>query len=259
MTTISSVPPALSKIAPARGDAARRADDCIDGSAAAALTPFGSMAESLFAEASVAGTVAAVTTLGQQTLAADCVGVLVGARSLDSLGASSSDAARADRLQVSQNQGPARDAIDRRQPVTGTDLRFDSRWRFWAPRAADLGLRSVLSVPMANGDMKGALTFYSRTTSRFLPLDVASAAGFAQVAAIAIAVAQERQQLMEAVQSRAIVGQAQGMLMERYGVTAGQAITVLQRYSSHLNKKLRVVAADLLRDGRLPEVDPLEP
>jgi hypothetical protein len=87
MTTISSVPPALSKIAPARGDAARRADDCIDGSAAAALTPFGSMAESLFAEASVAGTVAAVTTLGQQTLAADCVGVLVGARSLDSLGA----------------------------------------------------------------------------------------------------------------------------------------------------------------------------
>jgi GAF domain-containing protein len=261
MATISSVPLTSATDAPTRKDPSRQPDERSDDSATAALIAIGPVAGRLFAEASLTSTVAAVTTLAQETVAADCVGVLVAGvnGSLDLLGASSSDAAGADRLQVSQGQGPALGATDRRQPVIVTDLRSESRWRFWAPRAADLGLRSVLSVPLANGDLTGALTFYSRTTSRFLSRDLASAAVFARLSAIAITVAQEREQLIEAAKSRAVIGQAQGMLMERYGVTAAQAFTVLQRYSSHLNIKLRIVAADLLRDGHLPEADQTPP
>jgi AmiR/NasT family two-component response regulator len=50
------------------------------------------------------------------------------------------------------------------------------------------------------------------------------------------------------------VGQAQGILMERYSIDAGQAFTVLRRYSSHLNRKLRLVAEDIVKSRELPEV-----
>jgi len=60
---------------------------------------------------------------------------------------------------------------------------------------------------------------------------------------------------MEAVTSHAIIGQAQGILMERYGVTSEQAFIVLRRYSSHLNQKLRVIADGVTQDRRLPEMN----
>jgi AmiR/NasT family two-component response regulator len=85
---------------------------------------------------------------------------------------------------------------------------------------------------------------------------LASVAVFAHLASIALAVAQERQQLLDAVTSHAIVGRAQGILMERYGVTSDQAFNVLLRYSSHLNQKLRVIAEGVIQDRRLPDVDP---
>jgi hypothetical protein len=169
--------------------------------------------------------------------------------------ASGSDAARADDLQIEHHQGPAFDAIGGCQPVLSPELRFESRWRFWSPKAADLGFRSVLSLTLTDGGSFGALTLYSRRPSFFSPESVAAQQAFAQQASIAITVAVEREQLGQARDSRGVVGQAQGILMERYQVTADEAFAVLRRYSSHLNQRLRLVAERLVTDRSLPELD----
>jgi hypothetical protein len=56
----------------------------------------------------------------------------------------------------------------------------------------------------------------------------------------------EIDQLREALDSRGIIGQAMGILMERYGIDADRAFAVLKRYSQHRNRKLRDVARDLV-------------
>ena len=169
--------------------------------------------------------------------------------------ATAADVKRADVLQVEHHQGPGIDAITGRQPVVSSELRFDSRWRFWAPQAADLGFRSVLSLVLADGDPIGALTLYSRRPSYFRSGSIVPGRGFAQQASIAIAVAVEREHLQRARDSRGIVGQAQGILMERYQITADQAFAVLKRYSSHRNQKLRCIAERVVSSRSLPELD----
>ena len=141
------------------------------------------------------------------------------------------------------------------QPIVSSELRFESRWRFWSPKAADLGFRSVLSLALTDGDPFGAVTLYSRRPSFFGTESVAAQQAFAQQASIAITVAVEREQLGQARDSRGVVGQAQGIVMERYQVTADEAFAVLRRYSSHLNLRLRLVAERLIADRNLPELD----
>ncbi len=224
----------------------------------ATLAELGTMAHDMFAEAKFDDTLQRVLGLAVQAFGCDAVGFLLSAgdQRLIPSGASHLGAARADGLQVETRQGPALQAITRRQPVIATELRTDSRWRFWAPLAADLGFRSVLSLSLADGDTSGALTLYSRQASRFSSSDLPVAQAFAHHASIAVAIAAEREQLMAAVQSRAVVGQAQGILMERHHITAEQALTVLRRYATHLQQELRVVAERLIADQHLPELEP---
>ncbi|WP_225154212.1 GAF domain-containing protein, partial [Bradyrhizobium sp. NBAIM08] len=93
------------------------------------------------------------------------------------------------------HQGPGFHAIKGRQPVVSPELRFDSRWRFWAPQAADLGLRSVLSLMLSYGDPFGALTLYSRRASFFGTESLAPGLAFAQRASIAIVRARREEAL----------------------------------------------------------------
>lgn len=58
--------------------------------------------------------------------------------------------------------------------------------------------------------------------------------------------------LREALQSRELIGQAQGILMERERITADQAFDVLRRASQHLNRKLRDVAENVVTTGQSP-------
>ena len=118
-----------------------------------------------------------------------------------------------------------------------------------------MGFRSVLSLVLADGDPFGAVTLYSRRPSFFSTESLAPELGFAQQASIAIIVAVEREQLVRARDSRGIVGQAQGILMERYHITADQAFAVLRRYSSPLNQKLRLIAERIVSDRSLPDLD----
>jgi GAF domain-containing protein len=217
---------------------------------------FVGMASDLFASRGLAETLNTVVGVARRTFGCDGAGVvLTAAGGFVATAASTAGATQADALQVEHHQGPGIDAINARQPVVSAELRFDSRWRFWAPQAADLGFRSVLSLVLADGDPFGAMNLYSRRPSFFRHQSLTSGLGFVQQAAIAIAVAVEREQLVRARDSRGIIGQAQGILMERYDISADQAFAVLRRYSSHLNQKLRLIAQRIVSDRGLPELD----
>lgn len=59
-------------------------------------------------------------------------------------------------------------------------------------------------------------------------------------------------ELRAAVETRGVIGQAQGILMERFGLDADRAFGVLRRYSQDGNVKLRHVAEHLVVERQLP-------
>jgi GAF domain-containing protein len=221
------------------------------------LVDLGDMAREMFAEVGLPSTLRTVMSLASRTFGCDDVGVLLDADGDEVAPAAATGSAvrQAELMEVEARQGPGLQAVLQRQPVISDELRFDSRWRFWAPQAADLGFRSVLSLRLADGDTSGALTLYSRQ-SLFFGADVlALGQAFATHASIAIAIARERDQLLQAVDSRGVVGQAQGLLMQQYGISADQAFTVLKRYAAQLDQKLRLVAARFVEDRTLPDLE----
>jgi AmiR/NasT family two-component response regulator len=58
--------------------------------------------------------------------------------------------------------------------------------------------------------------------------------------------------LHTALDRRLVIGQAQGILMERLGIDSGQAIDYLKRMSTHRNQKLFGIAEDIVRTRELP-------
>jgi AmiR/NasT family two-component response regulator len=62
----------------------------------------------------------------------------------------------------------------------------------------------------------------------------------------------EIEQLRRAVESRTVIGRAEGILMERFGIDADQALTFLRRASSHTNRKLVAIATEMAVTRELP-------
>ena len=75
---------------------------------------------------------------------------------------------------------------------------------------------------------------------------------FAAHAAVALASAQTEEQLRSAIASRTLLGQAQGILMERYRLTPEKSFEVLRRVSQDSNVKVRDVAQRLVETGETP-------
>src|SRR5690606_3792525 len=133
------------------------------------------------------------------------------------------------------------------------DLARDERWPNWGPRAAAVGIRSVLSVQLRSGDdvLLGALNLYAGEVGAFFRSDLDDALLFASHAGVALAQSREVGGLREALRSRHLIGVAQGMLMQRYNVTLDQAFAILSRHSQQSNVKLRDVAAEIVESGSL--------
>lgn len=218
------------------------------------LADFAVMAEEMARSSDLEPTLEAVVE--QARLATLCHGVgvmLIEDRHVTVAATSGPDVLLADKLQLECDEGPCLEALDRARDFICDDLGTDGRWPVWGRQVADLGWSSILSVALTTtGKAFGALNLYSREPSFFSLEDLAVAEVFARHASIALGHARERQQLREAVDSRTLIGQAQGILMERYGVDADRAFTVLRRYSSQANRKLRLVAEEVVRERRLP-------
>lgn len=216
------------------------------------VTDLADLTHEMFAQVGLAATAQCVVRLARQLFGCDAAGLLLVAEggAYEVAAGTSPEAEAAEARQIEHHQGPGMDVLQHRQPVIIHETRFDSRYRFWAPLAADLGFRSALSLSLRDSSTASALTLYSHRASSFgadlLPLGVA----FAQHAAIALAVSRERGQLLRAASSRGVIGQAQGILMERYDLTADQAFALLRTASSHRNVRLRTIAEQGLLNRR---------
>jgi ANTAR domain/GAF domain len=180
---------------------------------------------------------------------------LVGRRQqVDTAAASDERAARADQLQYELGEGPCLDAIWAQDTVQIDDMTTEHRYPAWARRVTEeIGIRSSLSLQLfTNADGLGALNLYAPQPRGFDAETRGAGLAFAAQAAVVLRSAQNEQHLRAAMATRTLIGQAQGILMERYKMTAEQAFAVLSRVSQQTNVKLRDVAQRLIDTGETP-------
>jgi GAF domain-containing protein len=156
-------------------------------------------------------------------------------------------------FQTAGGDGPLVESMRDHATVLVRDTATETRWPDWAGMVLGLGVRSVLDVPLstAAGTM-GVLGLYSTEPDAFGTDDEAVAHILARHASIAVANARQEQSMAAAIDARKLVGQAMGILMERYDIDGDKAFAVLKRYSQDTNTKLRDVAQELVDTRKLP-------
>ncbi len=153
-----------------------------------------------------------------------------------------------DEVQYSLGEGPCIDSLRGADSVVAPALAQDRRWPRYVPAAVEEGVRSQLAIKLyldEEGTL-GGLNFYSTTSEEVDPLAEPIADLFATHAALALGNAREKETLNEALQTRQVIGQATGIVMERYKISAERAFDFLVRASSVGNLKLRDVAQELV-------------
>jgi GAF domain-containing protein len=153
---------------------------------------------------------------------------------------------RVDAEQYRLQEGPCYQAATDEQSVISSDLGDDPRFPRYGPAAVEFGLRAQIGVRLFDSPQShGALNLYSTTVGAFEDVGSLSAL-FVHQAGQVIAYAQEISNLAEAVRTRTVIGQAVGIVMERYALNDQRAFAFLQRLSSHRNIKLRLVAQEIV-------------
>ena len=165
-----------------------------------------------------------------------------------------------DGYQHESNEGPCLDAMSAGSIFYANDLDSESRWPQFASRASDAGIRSVLALPVAQNKSLGALNLYARSPIAFGVVDRGKGVILASLAGLALSAAHSQEQegmgvedFRAALGTREMIGQAEGILMERERITADHAFDILRRASQHLNIKLREVAQNLVDTGEIPD------
>jgi GAF domain-containing protein len=171
-----------------------------------------------------------------------------------------------DETQYDKGHGPCLHAARTGELTEIVDTRADDRWPDYLPRAVEHGNLSSLSVPLAiaqEQQVTGALNIYARRPDAFDSGSRAVATRFAPYAAVAAGNLYAYQgardmadNLQLALESRAVIDQAKGILMERYKLTADRAFQLLARVSMDSNRKVRDIADDLVRTGQFPTAGP---
>lgn len=165
-----------------------------------------------------------------------------------------------DEVQHELGEGPCLDVLAGADSAYVAELIDSTRWPLFAARATAAGMRSALAYRLASGKVTlGALQMYARLPAAFSATDRAQGLLFAAHAGMALANAQALAEaddrtanLLTAMLSREVIGQAQGILMERERITAEQAFSLLRKASQALNRKLSDVAQELVDTGAVP-------
>lgn len=156
---------------------------------------------------------------------------------------------RLDHLQYELQEGPCSVVLQGPEPVSVSSLRAEQRWPRYVPQAQAEGVRSQMAVKLhLDQEALGGINFYSSSSDDVSPDAQALAHLFASHAAIALGHARDRENLNEALQTRKVIGEAIGILMERHLMNEDRAFAFLVRASSHANIKLRVVAQQLVNE-----------
>jgi hypothetical protein len=155
-----------------------------------------------------------------------------------------------DAAQYELQQGPCYDAATDTVHVISPDLANDERFPQYAATAVAVGIRAQAGLRLFDAPRsQGALNLYSRTVGSFEDLGSLGRL-FAHQSALAIGYAQEVANLQAALRTRRTIGQAIGILMERYSLTDQRAFAFLTRLSQHGNVKLNRIAEQFVADAQ---------
>lgn len=181
------------------------------------------------------------------------ISVVLGRKRVTSEAASGEMPRVVDALQERVGQGPCLDAAYEHTTVRVPDMAVERRWPQFAAGALAAGAAGMMSLQLfVEGDDLGALNLFSRKAHAFTDESEHIGLLFAAHAAVAYSSVQQRSRGSHSIAVRQLIGQAQGVLMERYKVTPDQAFAMLVAASQHTNTKLRDVADELVRSGRAP-------
>jgi GAF domain-containing protein len=178
-----------------------------------------------------------------------CAASLVEGERIATYGATDPEIDSVDQHQYDTMKGPCVDALENGvQYYDGTN--DEARWRQFAEAAADAGVYSVVSFPLTlEGDVLGALNFYSRERAALREGQREEGQLFAAQASVSVANARayadkatQIEQLEEALLTRTMIGQATGLLMAQEGLTSEEAFQKLVEVSQKSNLKLRDIA-----------------
>jgi len=215
---------------------------------------FSDLARDMSESAGLSGTLQ-VAVDGARALVVDAdsagISMVHGRRRIETPAATDDACRRGDELQYEVGQGPCLQSIHDQETVRSGDLRTEQRWPLWSSRVSDeLGFRSMLCLQLfVSRDTLGALNLYSTRVDAFDADDEATALALAAQVAVALSAAKEFESLESAIATRTVIGQAQGMLMQRYRLTPHQAFAVLARESQAGNRRLRDLAEDIVANG----------
>jgi anti-anti-sigma factor len=188
--------------------------------------------------------------------------------SLGTVAASNNTVLEMDHDQYDTGEGPCLDAASQGHRFHIATLSAETRWPSFVPRAQARGVNSVLSTPVTvRGAPFGALNLYSRAAGAFTTEDNEWANVFADQTSVILAAAEDisspglQEQVTQALLSREVIALAQGMVMQRDGVSVEAAHATLRDLSRTTSTPMRELAEQLLARYRdpLPATSPAGP
>jgi GAF domain-containing protein len=175
-------------------------------------------------------------------------------RHLRSVAASDDRFRHLEDLQIQHDQGPCIDAFETKELVGAEDLTGDQRWPLFSDAALRRKVRAVLASPLPyNQDAVGVVAVLSEDRRPWSPEGELALLAFTDLAALLIASMMQNEeqtglalQLQGALDSRQVIEQAKGILMERHSLEARAAYDRLRAQARSERRKLGVVSAEIV-------------
>jgi transcriptional regulator with GAF, ATPase, and Fis domain len=217
-------------------------------------TELASMARDLLAQPTVQQTLDRVVAHAVSLVhGCEAAGILViHGREVHTLATTSELARASDAVQGELGEGPCLNAtLQEEQVFRIADMsKAGDRWPRYAPRARELGIGSAMGFLLYTEEENlGALNLYASQPNAFGTENEHVGWLLASHAAVAFASARNDAQLREAIATRQEIGEALGILMERYKITDGQAFDLMRKESQTRNVKVRQIARLVTETG----------
>jgi GAF domain-containing protein len=160
-------------------------------------------------------------------------------------------------LQISYQEGPCITAFEDKVLVAAEDLVSDPRWPAFTAAAVARGVRAVLASPIPyNQDAVGVVAVLSEQRHPWSAEAELALLAFTDLAALLIATVMMGEQttllatqLQNALNTRAVIEQAKGVLIGQHGLSAHAAYEKLRAQARAERRKIAVVAAELVRSA----------
>jgi GAF domain-containing protein len=177
-----------------------------------------------------------------------------GDRHLRSVAASDERFRHLEDLQVEHQEGPCVDAFENKELVGAEDLTDDQRWPLFSGAAVERKVRAVLASPLPyNQDAVGVVAVLSEDRRPWSPEGELALLAFTDLAALLIAAMMQGEeqsglalQLQGALDSRQVIEQAKGVLMERHSLAPRAAYDRLRARARAERRKLGVICAEVV-------------